>query len=61
VVDDGRFPQGVLSSPVDGEGTPTRELTLIGQGELRQPLLPWWAARPPQTRASGCVRARELP
>jgi len=64
VVDDGRLPQGVLSAPVDGEGTPTRELTLIAQGELRQPLLPWWAARPPQTRASGCVRRasyRDLP
>ncbi len=56
VVDDGRLANGVLSAPVDGEGTPTRELTLISQGELRQPLLPWWAARPPQTRAAGCVR-----
>ena len=56
IVDDGRLPQGVLCAPVDGEGTPTRELTLISQGEARQPLLPWWTARPPQSRASGCVR-----
>ncbi len=56
ILDDGRLAGGVLAAPVDGEGTPTREITLVAQGEARQPLLPWWAARPPQTRASGCVR-----
>lgn len=56
LVDDGRLPGGVLAAPVDGEGSPTREIVLIGQGEVRQPLLPWWAARPPQTRSTGCVR-----
>ncbi|MEO8503256.1 MAG: metallopeptidase TldD-related protein [Acidobacteriota bacterium] len=56
IVDDGRLAGGVLAAPVDGEGSATRELVLIADGEARQPLLPWWAARPPETRASGCVR-----
>lgn len=64
IVDDGRLLGGVLAAPVDGEGTPTREMVLVDEGEMRQPLLPWWAAQPPRTRACGCVRRagfRDLP
>lgn len=70
LVDDGRLPDGVLAAPVDGEGLPTRRVTLVEEGAFRQPLLSWAAAqtlrhregggggkrgsRPPQ--ATGCSR-----
>jgi predicted Zn-dependent protease len=64
LVDDGRLAGGALAAPVDGEGVPTREVVLVEEGVLRQPLLAWHEARPPQTRASGCSRRaswRDLP
>ena len=64
ILDDGRLPGGLLSSAVDGEGVPTRALTLVDGGLYRQPLLAWWQARGTGRVASGCtVRAgfRDLP
>ena len=55
LIDDGRLRGGVLASSVDGEGTPTREVTLMEQGSFRQPLLPWWSERP-GCRSGGCCR-----
>ncbi len=54
LIDDGRFPGGVLEAPVDGEGQPTREVILIEEGAFRQPLLAWWQAAREPKRASGC-------
>jgi len=39
VVDDGRHPGGPLAAPFDGEGIPTRRLTLVEAGRFRRPLL----------------------
>jgi predicted Zn-dependent protease len=64
ILDNGRFPDGLLSAPVDGEGVATREVALIEDGVFRQPLLAWWQARPPFDRYSGCSRRdswRDLP
>ena len=63
VVDDGRLPQGLLTAPVDGEGTATREVTLVEEGVFRQPLLAWWQGSH-HARTSGCVARpgwRDLP
>jgi PmbA protein len=64
VVDDGRLPHGLLTAPVDGEGTPTREVTLVEEGSFRQPLLAWWQGGGLRARTSGCVARpgwRDLP
>lgn len=67
LVDDGRLPGGVLTSPVDGEGMPTRAITLVEAGAYRQPLLTWRESREVRRfrgRASGCSRRpgwRDLP
>lgn len=63
LVDDGRFPGGVLESAVDGEGQPTRRVTLIENGIYRQPLVSWRQAGG-EMKASGCSRRagwRDLP
>lgn len=39
VIDDGRYPGGAFESPIDGEGTPTREVTLIERGNFLGPVL----------------------
>jgi predicted Zn-dependent protease len=49
---------------VDGEGVATRELVLVEEGKLRQPLLAWWEPRSSEMRPSGCNRRdswRDLP
>jgi PmbA protein len=59
VVDDGRLAGGMLAAPVDGEGMPTRTVTLIEAGLFRQPLVSWRGARDlgePHVRPSGCER-----
>ena len=64
VVDDGRLPDGLLTAPVDGEGTATREVTLVEEGVFRQPLLTWWQGGGLRVRTSGCVARpgwRDLP
>lgn len=63
LVDHGRLPGGLLDRPVDGEGLPTREIVLVEEGVLRQPLLAWHEAVAP-ARPSGCARRpgwRDLP
>ena len=55
LIDDGRYPGGVLEAPVDGEGYPTREVVLVEEGAFRQPLRSWRQASPPD-RAVGCIR-----
>lgn len=63
VVDDGGLAGGVLEAAVDGEGTPTKRMTLIEAGRYHQPLTPWWEANEKRL-PSGCVgRAswRDLP
>ena len=42
MVDDGGLPEGLLTSPVDGEGVPTRRLPLVTGGVFRRALKPWW-------------------
>lgn len=62
LVDDGGRRDGLLSAPVDGEGVPTRKVTLIERGELVQSLRPWWERL--DGRVSGCSRRvgwRDLP
>lgn len=54
LVDDGRLAGGLFEAPVDGEGVPTREVVLIEEGVLRQPLLPFWEETGPRQRTSGC-------
>jgi len=64
VVDDGRLPGGVLTAPVDGEGLPTRRVTLIEEGRFRQALVAWDEARVREARPAGCRRRagwRDLP
>lgn len=41
VVDNGRYPGGVLEAPIDGEGLPTGEATLIERGHFRRGLRGW--------------------
>ena len=63
LLDDGRLPHGLLTAPVDGEGTATREVTLVEEGVFRQPLLAWWQGGH-HARTSGCVARpgwRDLP
>jgi PmbA protein len=46
VVDDGLFPKGVASSPLDAEGTPSQRTVLVLQGEVRGYLYDrYWANR----------------
>ncbi len=64
VIDDGRLPDGLLTAPVDGEGTPSREVLLVEEGAFRQPLLAWWQGGGLRARTSGCVARpgwRDLP
>ena len=64
VIDDGRLPDGLLTAPVDGEGTPCREVVLVEEGAFRQPLLAWWQGGGLRARTSGCVARpgwRDLP
>jgi hypothetical protein len=64
IVDDGRLPNGLLATAVDGEGVPTRPVPLVDQGVYRQPLLAWWQARGAAGVASGCSSRpsfRDLP
>ncbi len=39
LIDDGRFPGGVFESPIDGEGTPTREVAIVERGNFLGPVL----------------------
>lgn len=64
LVDDGRLEGGLLAAPVDGEGSPTRSVTLLEAGVPRQPLLAWWEVAESGFRATGCSRRpgwRDLP
>ncbi len=60
LIDDGRYPEGLLAAAVDGEGMPCRRVALIEAGRLGEPLLAWWEGSP----SSGCARRaswRDLP
>ena len=64
IKDDGRYRGGVLAAPVDGEGHPTRETVIVGEGRYHQPLVSWNEAQGKALEASGCVRRpswRDLP
>lgn len=65
LIDNGRLPGGIMEAPVDGEGQPTRPVTLIDHGVFRQPLLTWYeAGATGANRASGCMQRagwRDLP
>ncbi len=64
VIDDGRLAGGPLAAPFDGEGVPTRRVTLVEQGRFVQPLVDWREADPPRWRAAGCIQRpgwRDLP
>jgi PmbA protein len=46
IVDDGLYPRGVATAPIDGEGMPSQRTTLVAQGELRGYLYDrYWANR----------------
>ena len=47
VVDDGRYPRGLLEAPVDGEGVPTRARVLIEEGKAGETISPWWQSDRP--------------
>lgn len=62
LVDDGQRADGVLQSPVDGEGLPCGRVALVEQGRFVQPLLAWWEAG--RSTVPGCARRaswRDLP
>ncbi len=63
LVDNGRLEGGLLASPVDGEGVPTREVVLVDAGIVLQPLLPWWQEDAGAVISGCCGRAswREPP
>lgn len=56
LIDDGRLRGGVLEAPVDGEGSPTRALSVIEEGRYHQPLVSWREVRSGPLKAVGCVR-----
>jgi PmbA protein len=46
IVDDGLYPKGVSTAPIDGEGTPSQRTPLVAQGELTGYLYDrYWANR----------------
>jgi predicted Zn-dependent protease len=64
LIDNGRLPGGAFEAPVDGEGTPTREVVLVEEGIFRQPLLAWWQDGTVPGDPSGILRRhgwRDLP
>lgn len=64
LIDNGRFQGGAFEAPVDGEGVPTREVTLVEEGLFQQPLLAWWQEGADHGKPSGCTRRpgwRDLP
>jgi len=64
LIDDGRLPGGALEAPVDGEGQPTRAVTLVERGVFRQSLVAWNQALQAPEQISGCARRvswRDLP
>lgn len=54
IIDDGRLPGGLGEAGADGEGMPTRAVTLVEQGRWRQPLCAFGDRRQPDWTASGC-------
>jgi PmbA protein len=64
LIDNGRLPGGIFEAPVDGEGVPCQEVSLIEEGTFRQPLLAWWQVGETGFLATGCSRRpgwRDLP
>ena len=64
IIDDGRYPDGALEAPCDGEGMPTRRVMLMEEGVYRRPLVSWSEARRLSLAPSGCSRRaswRDLP
>jgi PmbA protein len=64
LIDDGRLPGGVFEAPADGEGQPTRAVTLVETGSFRQPLVAWWQSLENPRRGTGCALRpgwRDLP
>jgi len=46
IVDDGLYPKGISTAPIDGEGMPSRRTTLVAQGEVHGYLYDrYWANR----------------
>lgn len=46
IVDDGLYPKGIATTPIDGEGMPSQRTTLVAQGELHGYLFDrYWANR----------------
>jgi len=46
IVDDGRFPKGASTAPIDGEGMPTQQTCLVNRGEVSGYLYDrYWANR----------------
>lgn len=56
IIDDGRLPSGALATPVDGDGLPTRAVTLVEEGRFRRPLVDWREAELPRWPAATCMR-----
>jgi PmbA protein len=53
LVDDGRLPRGLGTSPFDGEGVPTRRNEVLGQGVLRTFLYDAFTARKAKRHSTG--------
>jgi predicted Zn-dependent protease len=62
IVDDLADARGVLASPFDGEGLPSRAVRVVDAGRFATPLLPWYRATTPERRG-GALRPgwRDLP
>ena len=64
IMDDGRYPGGVLEAPVDGEGSPTGEVVLVDEGHFCQALLGWTDVSGSARPTLGCMRRdswRDMP
>lgn len=58
IVDDGLYPKGISTSPIDGEGMPSQRTPLVVQGEIRGFLYDlYWANRENQTSADSQVKS----
>jgi len=53
IIDDGRLPGGLVSSPFDGEGVPTQETKIIENGILRNLFYNTYTASKGKTRSTG--------
>jgi len=58
IVDDGRYPKGIWTFPIDGEGMPSQRTSLVIQGEINGFLYDrYWANRENRSSSNSLVRS----